>query len=365
MRWSPVAACANLPTAERRADALVAAGPSAARGTSGSDGFFSAQARSVLAGYLAAAALTDDHPDGQVATLLSWVADPVDDTATRILRHAGLGIQASRMAAAATLVPETRDGIYATIANAVGCLSRPDVLTAVTPSRGKGFDVEAAIRAGGTVYILGSDTAAGSTAPLVTAFVEEVLETARTLALHQPWERLDPPAFALLDEVANIAPIPHLPETISDSAGRGVVISYVLQSLGQARARWGADHAAVLLDNSTSLIVLGGGKSDRDLAALARLGGQRYRARRSHGHGDRAGYSLTVADERLPVLDSADLRQLRPGDGLLLYRHLPPALVHVRGIWADPAWPRLAADRDAIRGGQIPSQPDPYQGAEA
>ena len=363
VRWSPVAGCADLPTAERRADALVAAGPSAARGSTGPDGFFAAQARSVLAGYLAAAARTEDHPAGAVATVLGWVADPTDDTAARVLRAAGLPIQAARLSAAAALVPETRDGIYATIANAVGCQSRPDVQTAVTPPAGQGFDVAAAIRAEATVYVLGSDTAAGSTAPLLTAFVEEVLETARTLALHRPAERLDPPALALLDEVANIAPIPHLPETISDTAGRGVIISYVLQSLGQARARWGEDRAAVLLDNSTSLLVLGGGKSDRDLAALARLGGQRYRARRSHGHGDRSGYSLTVADERLPVLDPADLRRLAPGDGLLLYRHLPPALVHAGGIWADPAWPRLCADRDAVRAGQLPDQPDPRPAA--
>jgi len=358
VRWSPVAGCADLATAERRADALVAAGPAAARGTSGTDGFFTAQARSVLAGYLAAADLSDHHPAGAVATVLGWVADPTDDTPTAILRAAGLRIQAGRLAAAAALVPETRDGIYATIANAVGCLSRPDVAAAVTPPPGHGFDVAAAVRAGGTVYVLGSDTAAGSTAPLITAFVEDVLQTARTLALHQPGERLDPPALALLDEVANIAPVPHLPETISDSAGRGVIVSYVLQSLGQARARWGEDRAAVLLDNSTSLLILGGGKNDRDLAALARLGGQRYSPRRSHGHGDKSGYSLTVADERLPVLDPADLRRLPPGDGLLLYRHLPPALIRARGIWQDPKWQRLAADRDAIRTGHLPDQPD-------
>jgi type IV secretion system protein VirD4 len=357
VRWSPVTGCTDLVTAERRADALVAAGPSAARSTSGSDGFFAAQARSVLAGYLAAADLSGKN----VITLLGWVDDPADDTAARVLRAAGLPIQAGRLAAAAALIPETRDGIYATIANAVGCLSRPDVLSTVTPPAGEAFDVEAAIRAGGTVYVLGSDTTAGSTAPLVTAFVEEVIETARTLAVHQPGERLDPPALALLDEVANMSPVPHLPETISDTAGRGVVVAYVLQSLGQARARWGADRAAVLLDNSTSLLVLGGGKSDRDLAALARLGGQRYRSRRSHGHGDRAGYNLTIADERLPVLDPADLRRLRPGDGLLFYRHLPPALVHARGIWADPGWPQLAADREAVRAGTVPTQADPYR----
>jgi len=137
----------------------------------------------------------------------------------------------------------------------------------------------------------------------------------------------------------------------------------VLQSVGQARARWGEDRAAVLLDNSTSLLILGGGKNDRDLAALARLGGQRYRLRRSHGHGDKSGYSLTVADERLPVLDPADLRRLPPGDGLLLYRHPPSALIRTRGIWADPAWKRLAADRDAIRTGHMPDQPDPLPAA--
>ena len=261
-------------------------------------------------------------------------------------------MQASRLAAVQRLVPETRDGIYATVANAVACLARPDILELVSPPPGEEFDVDAAIRAGGTVYVLGSAAAAGSTAPLVTAFVEEVLERARTLALAAPAERLDPPALAVLDEVANIAPVPTLPETISDSAGRGVVISYALQSLGQARARWGSDRAAVLIDNSTSLLVLGGGKSTRDLTALAALGGHRYRRRVGYSTSSRDS-TTTSSDDRTPILDPADLRRLRPGDGMLIYRDRPPALVALPGIWQHrQTWARLTADRETLRTGR-------------
>ena len=347
VRWSPIAGCADLATAERRAAALIAASPQADSGaTLSAHGFFTAHAESTLAGYLAAAA----HAGAGVLTLLDWLSDPADHTAQRALAAAGLPVQASRLAAVQRLVPETRDGIYATIANAVACLARPDILELVSPPPGEEFDVDAAIRAGETVYVLGSAAAAGSTAPLVTAFVEEVLDRARTLALAEPAERLDPPALAVLDEVANIAPVPTLPETISDSAGRGVVISYALQSLGQARARWGADRAAVLIDNSTSLLVLGGGKSTRDLTALAALGGHHYRRRVGYSTSSRDS-TTSSSDDRIPVLDPADLRRLRPGDGMLIYRDLPPALVALPGIWQHrQAWAQ--ADRrpgDAAR----------------
>jgi len=354
VRWSLIAGCADLAAAERRAAALIAAGPQANAGAAMSaHGFFTAHAEATLAGYLCAAA----HAGADVATLLDWLADPADVTAQRALLAAGLPVQAGRLAAVQRLVPETRDGIYATIANAVGCLARPDVLQLVSPPPGDGFDVDAAIRGGHTVYVLGSAAAAGSTAPLVTAFVEEILERARTLALAAPAERLDPPALALLDEVANIAPVPSLPETISDSAGRGVVISYALQSLGQARARWGADRAAVLVDNSTSLLVLGGGKSHRDLTALAALGGHHYRRRLGYSTSSRDS-TTSSSEDRTPVLDPADLRRLRPGDGLLIYRDLPPALVALPGIWQHRRdWAALCADRDKLRAGTASSTP--------
>jgi type IV secretion system protein VirD4 len=390
VRWSPVSGCTDPATAERRAEAFLSAARRNSPAAGGNDAFFSAQARSTLALYLLAVALHDsgspqardrdgpqergewvDPQTGElnpasmqgergVRLLLAWLADPADEAPRRVLHAHDLPVQARQLTAVQRLVPETRDGVFATIANAVQCLTRPDVLAQVSPTPGEGFDIETAIRLCGTVYVLGSDQSGGATAPLVTAFVEEVLETARRLAFApdhtgQVRDRLDPPAVFVLDEVANVAPLPHLPETVSDVAGRGVVVAYALQSPGQAESCWGPARAKVLRDNTTSLVILGGGKSHRDLEDIAALAGHYEAARTSTGRGQ-SGYHSTESTQRQPVLTSADLRQVPAGAAYLLYRDLPVALVRLPGLWQERRWAELAADRDRARQGDLPGQ---------
>lgn len=109
--------------------------------------------------------------------------------------------------------------------------------------------------------MLGSDDDAAVQAPVVTAFVQELLDTARRLALagsaSTGRERLAPPFTAVLDEVDSIFPLPDLPATVSDSAGRGVLIHYAWRSPAQAEVRWG-NAEDTLFDNTTALTVFGG-----------------------------------------------------------------------------------------------------------
>lgn len=113
--------------------------------------------------------------------------------------------------------------------------------------------------------MLGSEDTAADSAPLVTAFVENVLFEATQLALTQGIDdgrqRLDPPLTAVLDELPNICPLPKLPSTISDSAGRGVLIHWAAQSRAQLVNAFGAESAETVIDNTTALTVFGGLKS--------------------------------------------------------------------------------------------------------
>ena len=85
--------------------------------------------------------------------------------------------------------------------------------------------------------------------------------------------RLTPPLGLFLDECANIAPLPSLPQLVTDGAGQGITTMIVLQSMGQARARWGADGTAALWDGCTVKIVLGGLADTRDLEMVSRMCG--------------------------------------------------------------------------------------------
>jgi type IV secretion system protein VirD4 len=60
----------------------------------------------------------------------------------------------------------------------------------------------------------------------VTAWADDFRDQCRGVSLRQ-------------DEAANIAPIPSLPNLLADGGGSGITTVCVLQSLAQARARWG------------------------------------------------------------------------------------------------------------------------------
>jgi hypothetical protein len=84
-----------------------------------------------------------------------------------------------------------------------GRAGRPDV-DAVDPAPGEAFDPAAFLRDSGTLFLLAAAVTSASCAPLVAAFVEDITETARTLAARAPGARLDPPLLLALDEIANL-----------------------------------------------------------------------------------------------------------------------------------------------------------------
>src|SRR5699024_7266778 len=127
----------------------------------------------------------------------------------------------------------------------------------------------------GTLYLVGTATGAGAAANLVSAFIEDILETARHLAADKPGARLDPPVTVMLNEIGNLAPLPSLPTLMSEGGGTGICTWAVLQSLAQARHKWGEQAAATVWDACTTKIILGGGANAGDLKNLSALIGER------------------------------------------------------------------------------------------
>ena len=99
---------------------------------------------------------------------------------------------------------------------------------------------------------------AASLAPVISAFADDYIETCKQIADPLPGGRLDPPCGLFLDEVANIVPLPQLPALMSFAGGTGIFLVAVLQSMAQARNRWGRDAAEMLWGAATVKIILGG-----------------------------------------------------------------------------------------------------------
>lgn len=72
----------------------------------------------------------------------------------------------------------------------------------------------------------------GSCAPPAAAFVEDITETARTLAARSADARLDAPLLLALDEIANLTPLPTLPSLLAESDGWRITTLAVLQAPG-------------------------------------------------------------------------------------------------------------------------------------
>jgi len=207
------------------------------------------------------------------------------------------------------------------------------------PGPEEAFDVEAFLEGNATVYLRGKGSTLGAVAPLLTAFAQEVFDTAERLAVGRPARRLDPPLLGLLDEAPSIAPVPTLPALVADGRGKGIVMVSAMQSFSQGVARWGAQGAETMANATTITAVFGGLTSATDLGELERLCGT-HRVRRESQHRGGAGRdarSTTVSFDHEPVLRAADIRTLGDGVALVLWGRLPPVLA---------AQPLLSEDRD-------------------
>ena len=83
-----------------------------------------------------------------------------------------------------------------------------------------------------------------------STLIEDIAYIARHAAARSPGGRMDPPVLFLLDECANVAPIPSLPALLADGRGQNLTVIPIFQALAQVRSRNGTDDAGDLRDLS-------------------------------------------------------------------------------------------------------------------
>lgn len=161
--------------------------------------------------------------DGRDArALYQWALSPTAAMdAVRILQGSIQAAEgwADSLESMVTSDPRTRDSIWQGVGLAFQSLADPRVMEAVTPTAGDEFDPESFIAKRGTLYLLATGSGASSSAPLVAAFIEDLVEVARRMAARSPGARLDPPICMMLDEIGNLAPLPSLPALMAEGGG--------------------------------------------------------------------------------------------------------------------------------------------------
>ncbi len=343
LRWSLVRGCEEPQTAMIRAEALVSDGAKA--GVENAS-FWRTQALSVTRCMLHAAALDSRPP----ADLYRWshAAGAAKEATTILAGHPGATPGWDRaLDAIISADQRTRDSTWAMVANTFAPLADPAVLAAVTPADGAEFDPLAFLAMRGSVYLLGTATGASATATLIAALIEDLIDAARRLAARSAGQRLDPPLALILDEAANY-PLPSLPALMSEGGGSGITTVAVLQSLAQARDRWGREAGGAIWDSAIAKVILGGSANADDLGDISKLIGEREVTEWSETHaGGTVARSVSSVTRHRPILEPAELRRLPIGTGLLLLRSAPPIMMRLKPWTARADAAGLTAARQA------------------
>ncbi|MFD4241982.1 type VI secretion protein [Streptomyces sp. NPDC058525] len=233
LHWNPAEGCADRDTSTARAIALLAPVCPQAR----MDAAVADTAETLLRSWLQAAAL-DDRPFKQ---LHRWTQGNSAQDPVRILRthpQAAAGA-AGELESALTAHPERRELAQHLTARALACLTSIHIREACNPNRTDSLTLASFVTEGGTLYMVGESLEDPRThpgaMPLLTALAADVVEHGRRMAARSSHGRLDPPLTLVLDDIAAVAPIPQLPDLLTDET---LPLLALCRSREQARSRW-------------------------------------------------------------------------------------------------------------------------------
>jgi type IV secretion system protein VirD4 len=223
LRWSPLQRARDWPGAQTVAEAMTGAAEiehDAAHWTE--------RASALLAACFHAAALAGL----EISDVSSWILRhdpeaPLAELDSGSIAHDVLyGIKQT--------ADRERSGIFSTAARVLRAYRSPAALKA---SSEPNFDPLAFVGSSDTIYIAAAAHEQQLLAPLVVGLLTDIRHAvygASWQGGRAPW----PPVLFLLDECANVAPIPDLPAMLSEAGGQGLQVICVFQDISQVRRRW-------------------------------------------------------------------------------------------------------------------------------
>ena len=200
-------------------------------------------------------------------------------------------------------------------------------------ARADDIDVAVLLDGSNTLYLCAPAHDQRRLRSIFTAIVKQVVEAAFTRSARSG-RALRPPLLVVLDEAANIAPLAELDGLAATCASHGVQLVTVWQDLAQLSARYGA-RAATVINNHRARIFLSGIADPGTLDHASHLVGDQEVRVPSVTRDATGGRSTTTALLRRRLLPPEALRQLVPGNGVLVYGSLPPVKLALQPWWLD------------------------------
>ncbi|MBK5224108.1 MAG: type IV secretory system conjugative DNA transfer family protein [Acidimicrobiia bacterium] len=353
-RWSPLQQASTVVGAQRAARALCDAAPRA--GVDGGMDFWLAQAEILLSGLMYVAF----HAHRDMGAVCEWVLLKDHPAAggpgeVRVAIDSLFGSRDSAVVSGALEVSKallsiwelderTRSSVYSTAQTIVWPWSEPGV--AASAARGKfetdqqQVDLRWLLGGSNTVYLCAPIEDQRRLAPAFGGLLNDLINQAyRHVA--ETGEPLDPPLLVVIDEAGN-TPLKALPEYASTLAGIGVVLVTIWQSLAQIDAAYGRQ-ADTILTNHLTKCFYAGLSDPASIRYVSQVLGDAEVDTRSRSASERAGgASEQFSTTRVALAPAHTLRQMRPGDALLIHGTLPPAHVRTRPFYRDKELARRA-----------------------
>lgn len=346
-RWSPLQQAGTVLGAQRAARALCDAAPRG--GVEGGMDFWLAQAEILLSGLMYVA----HHAHRDMGTVCEWVLlqDQPGELGPGEVRHAldklmhgeitdvALGaVEASKgLLSIWEMDDRTRSSVYSTAQTLVWPWAEPGVAQSArvgsTGDGSEGVDLEWLTGGSNTLYLCAPIEDQKRLAPAFGGLLNDLISQAyRQVA--RTGRPLDPPLLVVIDEAGN-TPLRSLPEYASTLAGIGVVLVTIWQSLAQVEVAYGRQ-ADTILTNHLTKCFYAGLSDPASLRYVQQVLGDAEVDTRSRSAGERAGAgSSQFSTTRVALAPAHALRQMRPGDALLLHGTLPPAHVRTRPFYRD------------------------------
>jgi type IV secretion system protein VirD4 len=345
--WSPLRHATTWPGARRAAADLTEV--ARAEGTTADGEFWYATAAKLLAPLLFAAATGGRT----MRDVVRWVDTQEVEEVVGLLEAAGV-VEALH-AAHATWGRDDRQrsSVYTTAETVLegfgpGSAGADGSAGAGGGRRSVEIDVPALLGGAHTLYVCAPAHDQRRQRGLFSAVVKDVLDAAFTAAATTGGP-LEHPLLVVLDEAANIAPVPELDGLAATCAGHGIQLVTIWQDLAQITARYGA-RAATVVNNHRAKLFLSGIADPGTLEHASALVGDEDVLVPSVTRDRSGAESTTMAPTRRRLLAPDALRRLEPGTAVLVYGSLRPALVELRPWWADP----VLAARGHASGAALP-----------
>ena len=314
--WDPLDGCADWSRALRQATWLADA---TQQGDSEIASYWRGEAAKLLAPLLHAAAITGQP----ISIVLGWLDTQNTEEPAQILAGTRAVAALRQLHGTAGLDERNRGTTYMSAGSVLAAYRYPELDKTTEPVLTTNAFLNGRAN---TLYLVAADRHQQLLTPLIA--------TVLSALLHETAERttrsgaLSPTLRILMDEAANIAPLRELPRHLSQSAGHGIRIASVWQTIAQLEERYRAAGDTILANSTTKIFM--GPITDEPTQRLLRnnLDGTTTRPRR-HGESQR------------PNTTSA-ARQLERDRALVLAGNSSPAVTETRPWWKTPTIRRRA-----------------------